>query len=264
GAALLLLAGGAALVAGGLARAAAPEPGLAAARAAYSAALRESDRAARTRAFASAEASYRQLVEAHPDSAELLCDWGNAALGGQDLGRAVLAYRRALVLDPTLERARRNLAWVRGRLPESFPRPQATGALESFFFWHHRLTLVQRHVGAGVAFAALVLLLLPWPARPRRQRLARGLAVPVALVWLALAASAVLERDAARDAVLVRDGAVLRAADSQGAPAALAAPLPPGGEVTVTEERPGWTRITLADGARGWVADDAVARVQRR
>jgi tetratricopeptide (TPR) repeat protein len=90
---------------------------LARARDAYQSALGEADRAARTRAFGRAATLYRALTAQWPDRPELLTDWGNAALGASDLGTAVLAYRRALRLDPGLERAQVNLAWARDQQP---------------------------------------------------------------------------------------------------------------------------------------------------
>jgi uncharacterized protein YgiM (DUF1202 family) len=57
------------------------------------------------------------------------------------------------------------------------------------------------------------------------------------------------------------DGVVLRAADAAGAPAAIAQALPRGAEVTIVEERDGWTKIRLATGATGWVSGGNVERV---
>jgi hypothetical protein len=233
--------------------------GLEDARAAYSEALAQTDRDARTRAFARAEGLFRALVDTCPDCPALLTDWGNAALGAQDLGRATLAYRRALALDPGHDRAERNLAWVRERAPAWLPRPGRESAADSLFFWHYALSLPARHVIAAVAFAAAVLLLAPWTWRPR---LRRSLAVAPAVIWLAMVLSIFYAPDPGADAVVLVDATPLRTADSAGAPPALPTPLPAGAEVVIREERGSWTRVALADGTTGWLPGSALERVQ--
>ena len=73
--------------------------------------------------------------------------------------------------------------------------------------------------------------------------------------------SALLDAGATRAGVVTLDGVTLRSADSDGAPAALASPLPAGGEIEVIEQRESWTRIALADGTRGWLKSHAVEQV---
>lgn len=236
-----------------------PAAGLDEARQAYAGALAETDRDARTRGFARAEAMFRALADGCPDCPALVTDWGNAALGAQDLGRATLAYRRALALDPGQDQAERNLAWVRERAPDWLPRPTRESAADSLFFWHYALSLPARHVIAAVAFAAAVLLLAPWGWRPR---LRRTLAVIPALVWLAMMLSVITASDPGADAVVLADATVLRTADSTGAPPTLPNPLPAGAEVVIREERGAWTRVALADGSTGWLPGSAIERVQ--
>ena len=229
------------------------------ARATYGTALAEADRVRRTRLFAEAERSFRAIAAARPDAPDLLVDWGNAALGAGDRGRAVLAWRRALAVDPGNERAVRNLAWVRDRGPIWLPRPAARGALDSLLFWRGRLSVAQRHwVGAG-AFALAVALAIPWSRR--RARTLRRLAVVPFVVWVTATGSAVLSMDTSGAAVLLADGAVLRSADSVGAPPAFGNPLPSGTELAVLEERATWVRAALADGTQGWLPASGVARV---
>jgi hypothetical protein len=229
------------------------------ARTVYQAALEEPDRVLRTRKFADAERLFAALVSRHENAPDLLTDWGNAALGSQETGRAALAYRRALRLDPNHERARKNLIWLRTRAPEWLPRPQEEGVLDSLFFWHHRLSVSSRLLLGALSFAAAVLLLAPWPVR--RPRLLRRLAIPFLLIWIAMAGSTMLEPDPSREAVVVADGTFLRSADSLGAPPSLSNPLPAGTEVRIIENRAVWVRIALADGTRGWVGSSAVESV---
>lgn len=230
------------------------------ARETYQAALAEADRVRRTRLFSQAERNFRMLAGERPDAPELLVDWGNAALGAGDRGRAVLAWRRALAADPGHERAAKNLAWLRDRAPVWLPRPAVGGALDTLLFWRGRLSVAQRHwVGAG-AFALGVLLLVPW-SRRRAAALRRLAALPL-VVWLVSTGSAVLSGDGADAAVVLTGGTALRSADSLGAPPAFGNPLPAGAEVAVLESRPGWKRVALADGTRGWLPASVMEAVR--
>lgn len=229
------------------------------ARETYDIALAESDRVRRTRLFGEAERGFRSVAAERPDAPNLLVDWGNAALGAGDRGRAVLAWRRALAVDPGNERAVRNLAWVRDRAPIWLPRPAAGGALDSLLFWRGRLSVAQRHwVGAG-AFALALGLAIPWSRR--RAKTLRRLAVVPFVVWATATGSALLSTDFSNAGVLLADGATLRSADSVGAPPAFGNPLPSGTELTVLEERAEWVRAVLADGTQGWLPSSGVARV---
>lgn len=241
------------------------DPGLASgtdfesARALYQAALSENDRVSRTRLFGEAEQQLRTLAAQSDASPELLADWGNAALGAQNLGYAVLAYRRALLVDPTHERSLKNLGWVRDRAPTWVPRPDASSALDSLFFWHNQLSIAQRLLIGAAAFGLGMLLLAPWPVRyaPAMKRAA----IPLLLLWVAATGSALLADDGTGAAVVVGDSTVLRSADSLGAPATLANPLPAGTELNVIEARDAWAKVALFDGTQGWVATGALERV---
>jgi hypothetical protein len=229
------------------------------ARVLYQSALEEEDRVRRTRGFADAERVLRPIAEQHADRPELLADWGNAALGAQDPGRAVLAYRRALRLDPTHARARKNLGWLRSRAPRWLPKPPERTAVDRLFFWHGSMSVAERHLFGAVAFAVGLLLLAPWPL-PRAATVRKAAVLPL-LVWMALTGSALVDRGADHAAVVVIDGVELRSADSEGAPPALSAPLPAGAELAVLEARDAWTRVGLADGTRGWLKSHTIERV---
>lgn len=233
------------------------ESKIVAARQAYETALGKEGREARTSAFTAAESLYRELVGAYPDRPELLTDWGNAALGARDLGRATLAYRRALHYDRNLSRAKRNLSWVRERAPDWIRAEHSSGAVGSLFFWHSMTSVPQRHVAGGIAFFIGILLLIPW----RRDRLRRWISIAPLVVFVAMLISIALERDASSDGVVVTPGITLKSADSAGAPPVLANPVPAGAEATILETRGAWTQIELPDGQQGWLQTAAVDRV---
>jgi tetratricopeptide (TPR) repeat protein len=239
-----------------VASAAGEDARLAEARLAYARAMAEPARDPRVAAFARAEAIFREVADARPRCPDLLADWGNAAVGARDLGQAVLAYRRALALEPDLARARQNLGWLRAQMPSWVPRGARIGV--SIAGPLGERSVAERLLFGALAFAAAALLAAPWGRAPRAMRAA---AVLAALAWAATTASVILEPDPAREVVVLEDGVTLRSADSAGAPAVLAHALPAGVEASIVEDREGWLRLELADGARGWVPSAAIARV---
>ncbi len=253
-----------AAIAAGAASGVAQQPGAAQleeAIASYRAALDTSKRDSRLEGFRKAERLFSRIASGGASNPELYTNLGNAALQAEHLGAAVLAYRRALAIDPDHPRAVQNLEFVRTLLPEWVPKPEPGGLLDSFFFWHKTLAGSDRALGAAIAFAVGALLLAA--AIRFGQSTLRTAAILPALVWAALIASVAVDDVGARldEAVVIADEAVARAADSALAPSTLPAPLPGGVEVRILERRSPWIRIRLANGRDAWVAESALMRV---
>jgi hypothetical protein len=183
---------------------------------------------------------------------------GTAALQAEHLGTAILAYRRALVLDPDHRHAHQNLAHARDLLPAWVPRPESRGFLDSFLAYEKSLSAGERRGAAALAFLAAALLL--GAALATGNGALRLFTVFPMLVWGLLVASQTLTPPD-RSAVLTAAETVARASDSRNAPARFSEPLPAGTEVVLAEVRGEWTRIVLADGRDAWVASAAVETV---
>jgi len=256
----LFIAVGISLVAAA-SNAATPAAAAAQCRADYNAALQANDREPRRRLFSRSAACYATLCTNNPGLPELLTDWGNAALGAEDLGTAILAFKRALAIEPQLERAALNISWVRKRLPAAASGGRH-GALDALLFWTSSTTSSQRQLIAALAFALGVLMLTPWGALPTGLHFAmrRG-AYLVFGFWLVSILAIAVHPDTGSDAVVMYDDVVLRSADSLGATAALLAPLAAGTEVSLLERRDSWSRISLPGGTTGWLRSAAVSPV---
>ena len=227
----------------------------------YGDALDTEDRDLRIEGFRRVERLFGSAVEGGYATADLYANLGNAALQAEHLGSAVLAYRRALVLDPDHNRARQNHIHVRDQVPDWVPRPDRATAFDSFFQWHANVSETERAWAAALAFLiAAALLSLGVVVR---SVAARNTAVLPGLVWCGLLVSTALDPTAAakNDAVVVSREVVARSADSVHAPARFARPLPMGTEVEILEDRDGWLRIELANGREAWVRSSSVKRV---
>lgn len=237
------------------------EDAVTAATDAYTRALDTSDPAARRAGFREAERRFAKLAADGARNADLYSNLGNAALQGEHIGAAVLAYRRALRFDPDHPRALQNLDHVRGLLPAWVPRPEPAGLLDSFFFWHRTLARSERQLAGALCFALAAVLVAA--SIRLGQGVLRNAAILPGLLWLALMSSLWFDPAAAlRDeGVVVADEAMLRVADSSLAPAALQRPVPGGTELRIIERRSPWLHVRLASGRDAWIPDDAVASV---
>jgi len=229
---------------------------------AYAQAQAATGRDERLAGFRQAQRLFEHAVAQGARSAALYTNLGNAALQAERLGPAILAYRRALILDPDQARAHQNLRHARTLLPAWVPKPKPKGTLEGFFIWRYLLNPAEQ--AAIAAFAFLLAALLIAAAIRWRSPLARNLALLPLLAWLGLLLSAAIQARAGGtdQAVLTADETIARAADSPNAPMRFAQPLPAGTEIEIREARAHWVHIVLANGQDAWVARGAVEVVE--
>jgi tetratricopeptide (TPR) repeat protein len=228
--------------------------------AAYRSAQEAAAAADRPAAFARAERLFAAATKEGTASAELWTNLGTAALQAEHLGTAILAYRRALAIDPDHRHAQQNLTHARTLLPLSVPRPESRGFLDSLLAWEHALSAGERHGAAALSF--LIAAVMLGAALATGSGALRLFTVFPLAVWGLLVASETFAA-AERGGVLTAADTVARAADSRNAPARFAEPLPAGTEVTIAEVRGDWARIVLADGRDAWITATAVEPVIR-
>jgi len=226
--------------------------------AAYRSAQETSAAADRPAAFARAERLFAAAAAEGTASAELWTNVGTAALQAEHLGTAILAYRRALALDPDHRHAQQNLVHARTLLPSWVPRPEGGGFLDSFLAWQHAMSAGERRGAAALAFFLGAAML--GSALAGGSGALRLFAFVPLVAWGMLVASSVAGATE-QGGVIANAETVARAADSRNAPARFAEALPAGTEVTIAETRGEWARIVLADGRDAWVTAAAVDSV---
>ena len=239
---------------------ASPQEALREAAETYAKGLDTERRGPRLEEFRRSQRLFASVAARHVATAALYTNLGNAALQADDLGAAVLAYRRALELDADYPRAVQNLDHARSLLPSWVPRPGPADALDSLFFWHRSVPAPIRELLAAICFAVVAVL---WAASLRWDQSAlRNAAVLPGLVWLVVLGSVVLDSGGRvrGEAVVTVAEAVARAADSRLAPSAFPHPLPGGVELRILEERSSWLRVRLANGRDAWLNRSSVTR----
>lgn len=194
--------------------------------------------------FAEAKDAFLSVVEKEQlFSADLGFYLGNTCYRMDDLGAAALWYRRGLLQEPSDPALRQNLRLLQRR----------TGFLEFTPTWGAKLASLMRHEGwialvAGglwvTAFALALMICTRWGAR--RRWLCGGMASVGGLLaavaawgaWGRLPAEEITKR-----AVVVKAETVAQAAPT--GTAGVIIDLPPGSEVTVTEQRETWSCVTI-------------------
>lgn len=201
---------------------------------------------------------YEALAAAGFDSGALQYNLGNTYLRTGNLGLAVAAYLRSQRELPRDADVEANLSFARRSTKDAIPRSEK-GLLETFFFWHTRLSITE--LGwASVLSAALFWLLLA--ARSfREESEALRWAVGVALVVaLALGISFGI-RTVSPTHVAVVKAPELEVHSGMSRDAVVQFVLHAGSEMRLMERRGDWLRVALGDGKQGWVHEDDVVIV---
>ncbi len=256
------------LVAGGVARADATADSaadLAAAQHAYAA-----------KQYDAAIAKYEAVVARGVHNEQLYYDLGNAyylaakqtdaqARAGK-LGRAILAYERALRIDPGFEDAKYNLEVARELAAARFGKDDVVGAGRDPFWmravhWLPLATLTWVFLALDALFFLVLIVVRFLPTGFTRT----GLIVSDVFIGLAgaflglLLFGQIYYRNNVRMSVVVSDEAVMREAPD---PTRREMPtLHAGLRVVIVKEADGWVLVRLANRTEGWVVKDAVEEI---
>lgn len=190
--------------------------------------------------FAEAARAYEAQASQGAYSANLFYNLANADFRLGRRGKAILNYRRALLLDPSHAEAASNLAFIRGgEIPASADSAAWTWAAAA---------------GGWVAVAALVF--------GRRRPLGWTLGAVGALTCAGGLAAIVYGTDDAANAttaVVLEDKTRTFYAPADSA--AVVTTLPAGHEVRILADRGAWLYTRLPDGTRAWAPAAGVERL---
>jgi len=193
---------------------------------------------------------------------KLFYDIGNAYFRLNDLGRAILHYRRAAQFLPGDTNLTQNLRYARSRRIDQMEEKQQTQVLKTLLFWHYDLSQRTRaalFAGFFAAFWMLASLRLFFADRvPRALPAACG---GVALLFLG---SLVLEAASGSQGggVILAEQVVARKGDGDTYEPSFNEPLHAGTEFALLENRGEWYQIELADGQRCWIPATAAGLIR--
>ena len=208
--------------------------------------------------------TYEKIIAEGPiQNARLYYNLANAYFLKENIGKAILNYRRAEKLDGSDANIQKNLEFARTRRIDKITPKTKERVLETLFFWHYDFSLRSKFILTCLFFAALCIILTAMIWLGRTAPAATG-AVITAVLMLCFLISVVVEARhtaAAVCGVITAPQVLARQGDGQNYPASFKDPLHEGTEFDLLERRPGWFHIALADDSDAWIPQTAAALI---
>ena len=197
----------------------------------------------------------RLVDEGAVRNGKLYYNLGNAYFRANDIGRALLNYRRAELGIPYDLNLQQNLNAARANRLDTFERTEQDRVLRTLLFWHYDFSTRVRT--AIFASAALIFwLLAAWrlfrpEAGPRALLIGAG---ATAVLFLgSLLADAYRQSEESPGVILAHE-VVARKGDGESYEPSFKEPLHAGTEFLALEERGGWRHVELPDSRRCWIS----------
>lgn len=234
-------------------------------QAAAPASLLESANAAyQKKDFSTAIQRYEQLLQEGYRSEALYYNLGNSYYRMNNLGKAVLNYERALLLDPNDADTRHNLQVVKDQLPDEID------ALPPFFLskWWNGIDGIFSVKGWSILALALLWLglggLTLWLLGRVRRYKKIGFMVGTALLVLSLLSFTLANsrRNTIQNsgrAVVMEKEIILRSAPDNKSKEIFT--LHAGTSVKLLDQIGNWHKVALANGEQGWLPDKSFERI---
>ncbi len=202
--------------------------------------------------------------EGNIQNGKLFYNIGNAYFRAEDLGRAILYYRRAKLFMPDNANLLQNLQFARSRRLDRFEETEEMKILRTLLFWHYDLAPGVRStiflVFSGVFWIAAAIRLRRGELIPKWLLLASGLLSALFFGSLLADSTAGAGRNSG---VIIAQQVVARKGDGNSYEPSFTEPLHAGTEFRLGEEREEWLQVELPDGRRCWIPVDAAALVGR-
>lgn len=207
--------------------------------------------------WSDALSQWQSICDEGLESPDLYCNIGDAWFKMNELGEAVLAYERALKLDPSNSAARYNLDFVNARIQDKIE------AVPEFFLkqWSRRMCWLLPSgtwaILGLILFAAVMACLLGFLLSSRSS--VRKSCFISGIVLLVLSASSTAFAFRQRSDYLKTDSAIVMkpVSSAKSSPGSSSVVdlfiLHEGTKVTIVDRVGDWTNIELSDGRQGWV-----------
>jgi tetratricopeptide (TPR) repeat protein len=196
----------------------------------------------------------RVLLESDLQNSKIHYNLGNIYFRMQDIGRAILEYRRALQLDPNDGKLLRNLQFARASRQDQFKLPEQTRILKTLFFWHYDFSFYLRQL----VFLSLFLLL--WTCataciwyRPLWLRTCLVFLIILSFSFGLSLSLTLYQLHSDKYGVILTREVIARKGDSDSYSPSFTDPLHAGTEFKLLQQRQGWAEIELPDKQTCWL-----------
>jgi tetratricopeptide (TPR) repeat protein len=201
----------------------------------------------------------RLIREGDIHNAKLYYNLANAYLHSQNIGKAIVNYRRAEALDENNADIQKNLTFARSRRIDQIDLETQTRILHTLFFWHYDFSLQTRFALAccffGLACTGLTLLL--WRTRKNMFLVPALISLGLCLGLGISITVTQIQNKTTLFGVITAPQVTARQGDSESFPPSFKDPLHAGTEFLLLEARPNWLHIQLDNGSKAWIPDEA-------
>ena len=206
--------------------------------------------------------NYEKVIqEGGISNSKLYYNLGNAYFLKEDIGRAILNYRRAEKLDKADADIQKNLAFARSRRIDKVTIKTEKRVLQTLFFWHYDFSTKTKFLLTCICFAMVCMsvTIMVWYGRAAPWVVATVICGLLAVGFLT---SVVLEARSHRiSGVITAPAVIARQGDGPNYPESFKDPLHAGTEFDLLERRSGWFHIRLSDNSDGWIPDNSAGLV---
>jgi hypothetical protein len=179
---------------------------------------------------------------------------GNAYFRLNDLGMAILNYKKAELYIPDDQNLKHNLKYARSKRTDNIAEKQKTKILKILFFWHYDLSsrirlMIFMSMFAGLWLFACVRLFT-------ESVILKRLIVFSAIGSALMAGSIIVEElslKRSRPGVIISSAVVPRKGNGETYQPSFKEPLHSGTEFTLIEKREDWFFIELRDSRKCWI-----------
>lgn len=179
---------------------------------------------------------------------------GNGYFRMNDLGRAILYYRRALRYIPSDPNLLQNLEYARSRRMDKITEKQQVRLFKTIFFWHYEFSMKTKFFVFAVSFAMIWIFAIIRLFRKYSGTLwVICCCVFVAGIFFISLGIEWFYNARVEDGVIIQKQAVARKGDGESYEPAFKEPLHAGTEFNVIEKRQDWLYIELMDSRRCWI-----------
>ncbi len=220
----------------------------------------EKDDFERDRLYSEAILKYKKIIDqGNVKNAKLYYNLANAYLLKQDVGRAILNYKRAMKLDSSNHNIRKNLAFARGRRLDKIEIEPERKVLQMLFFWHYDFSVKTRFILACIFFAGLCVTATVWLWKGKRNTsfMMISICAGVTIILVISVATTHFKKMNKTEGVITAQSVIARQGDSDAYPPSFKEPLHAGTEFELLEKRPGWLHIKLANENDTWIPQNS-------
>ncbi|GIK36773.1 MAG: hypothetical protein BroJett011_06060 [Chloroflexota bacterium] len=217
--------------------------------------------------YADAASIYEAIIASGLHNSNVYYNLGNAYFKQEDLGRAILNYRRAQRLDPRDADTAANLSIARAQTVDKLETVPESGLSNLVQLAEEWLTLSEALLLALLLWLLIGVLAVIALLKPAWRRWC-GIGMGVLAVFLLTGLVSMVNRYYTEQnhppAVIVAEQVDVTSGPGTSEQYLVEFTLHSGAEVSLIESRSGWRRITLPGDLQGWVPAEAVERVSEK